>query len=432
MRIASDTDRWKKDLHYFLTCALAGATSGHAEYHYMDWLTAWRKRWMAAREAADRDAEAAEEAGLHEKMLTALRFNPRTERALRMLVCQWTRADRQALTASDIRNALGLSEEFREWTEALQSVEGTILAAGVPEGDELIALMEKLGIPRKDHADIAAAAEAVTVVEPWLWLLERTVTLIRSRTGLSFNMPVGPVMPDHGLEGWWFYTVAFLAAFPEAWAFHLVNGVPKEISAASLGILGEKISLYRTGSGYGGLVQHEFVAAVFCGRVYRLEQLDCVAWNERVEVLVPHTAQPLTTVPDQAWAERVHAFLRRLPHEYGEGVQWEEGTFTVEVGGWMLDHALDEYLPEDHELRRFTAALDPSTRTPDPYPVQDQYGLTGGDRDAVRYAFGRYVYDLADALSLTPETDVQRAVIAHLQGGRHWTLPTAGHRILSH
>ncbi|RPF30224.1 hypothetical protein EDD96_6818 [Streptomyces sp. Ag109_G2-6] len=432
VRIASDTDHWKQDLHYYLTCALAGATSGHAEYHYMDWLDAWRKRWIAAREAADRDAETAEEAALHEKMLTALRFHARTERALRKLVRQWTRADRQALTACDIREALGLGEEFRDWTEALENVQGTVLVPEIPEDDELIALMEELGIPREDHADIAAAAEALTAVgSPWLWLLERTLALLRSRMGRSFNMPVAPVMPDHGLEGWWFYTVVFLAAAPSVRVFHLVNKVPKEISAASLGILGEKISLYRTGSGYGGLVQHDFVAAVFCGRVYRLEQLDCVAWNERVEVLVPHTAQPLTTVPDQAWADRVHAFLRRLPQEYGEGVQWDLGSFTVKVGGWLLDHALDEYLPEDHELRQFTAALAPSTRTPDPYPVQEPNALTAGDRDAIKHAFGRYVYDLADALSLTPQTDVQHAVIAHLQAGRHWSLPAAGHRIHS-
>lgn len=432
VRIASDTGYWKQGLHYYLTCALAGATSGQAEYQYMDWLDAWRERWMAARTAGDRDAEAAEEAGLHEEMLTALRLHARTEQALRKLVRRWTREDRHALAACDIRKALGLGEEFREWTEALQNVEGTIPVAEMPEDSELMALMEELGIPREDHSDIAAAAEALTAVgSPWLWLLERTLALIRSRMGRSFNIPVGPVMPDRGLEGWWFYTVAFLAAAPSVRVFHLVNKVPKEISAASLGILGEKISLYRTGAGYGGLVQHDFVAAVFCGRVYRLEQLDCVAWNEEVEVVVPHTAQPLTTVPDQAWADRVHAFLRRLPHEYGEGVQWERGTFTVKVGSWLLDDALDEYLPEDHELRRFTAALDPSSRTIDryPYSVREPNELTAGDRDAIKHAFGRYVYDLAEALSLTPETDVQHAVIAHLRAGRHWTRPAAGHRI---
>lgn len=246
------------------------------------------------------------------------------------------------------------------------------------------------------------------------------------------SVPVGPFMSSHGTEGWWFYVVAFLAAAPRVREFHRSIEVPEEISAASLGVLGEKIALYRTGAACGALVQHDFVMGVFCGRIYRLEQLDCVAWNEEVDVYVPHAAHPLTTVPDQAWADRVHAFLRRLPREYGEGVQWKQGAFTIRVDSWLLDPALNDHLPEDHELRRFLAGIGSSRRRPDRDLTQDQLGLTGGDREAIQYAFGRYVGDLSDALSLIAETDVQHAVLAHLRAGHHWIRPAAGHSILAY
>ncbi|MFD0142814.1 MULTISPECIES: acyltransferase domain-containing protein [unclassified Streptomyces] len=143
--------------------------------------------------------------------------------------------------------------------------------------------------------------------------------------GNSLSLPVGPVMSDHSSEGWWFYTVAYLAATPHVREFHPSIEVSDETSAASLGVLGEKIALYRTASGHGGLVLHDFVMGVFCGRIHRLEQLDCVAWSDGVDVYVPHTVRPLTTVPDQAWADRVHEILWRLPREYGGGRQLGTG-----------------------------------------------------------------------------------------------------------
>ncbi|MDT9686768.1 acyltransferase domain-containing protein [Streptomyces sp. P9(2023)] len=430
----ADTDHWGKDLHQELTYFLAGASSAQAEHYYMVWLDEWRERWMAAREEGDQDAEAAAEADFREEVRSALGWRPSARRELRSKVGKWTQADRQLLTAADIRKALGLGEEFRGWTEALEEVTGPFLSPDIPEGDELIALMEELEIPQEDHADIAAAVDAVTDVDSsWLWLLERIFSLIRSRMGNSLNIPVGPVMRDHGSAGWWFYVVAFLAAAPAVRGFHRLIKVPAETSAATLGILGEKIAVYRRGdSGHGGLVQHDYVMAAFCGRLYRLEQLDCLAWNGQVDVRVPHGAHPLTTVPDQAWADRVHAFFRRLPQEYGQGIRWGQSALTVNVEGWMVDPDLNDYLPEDHDLRRFVAELGSFTRRHDLHPAQDQLGLTGGDRDAIEYAFGRYVWDLGDALALTAETDTQRAVLAHLQAGHHWTRPAAGHPIFSY
>ncbi|MFF5933194.1 acyltransferase domain-containing protein [Streptomyces sp. NPDC012508] len=436
VRIAH-TDDWSKStyIHYYLMLALHGGRGAYVDRAPLLWMDEWRARWIAAREEGDQDAEAAEERYLHEQVLAALGSDPGVQTELWKKLPTWEEMGRRTLTASYIRKALGLGEQFRAWTEALEAAAGRfdqLPVHGIPEGDELITLMEELQIPREDHTDIAAAVDAVTDVDsPWLWLLERTLWLIKSRMGNSLSLPVGPVMSDHGSEGWWFYTVAYLAATPHVRKFHRSIEVPDETSAASLGVLGEKIARYRTGSGHGGLVQHDFVMGVFCGRIYRLEQLDCVAWNDGVDVYVPHTAHPLTTVPDQAWADRVHAFLRRLPREYGEGVHWEQGAFTISVESWLLDPALNDYLPEGHELRRFIAQLGSSRRRHDRDPTQDQLGLTAGDREAIQYAYGRYVWDLGDALSLTAETDVQHAVLAHLQAGHHWIRPAAGHSVLA-
>ncbi|MFJ8162530.1 acyltransferase domain-containing protein [Streptomyces sp. NPDC096136] len=435
VRIAH-TDEWTTGLsvHYYLMYALLDGDGVRMDYAPLDWIDQWRRRWMAAREADDQSAVAAEKDYLHEQMLAALHGEPGVQRHLWERLPGWEVAARRTLTASYVRKSLGLGEEFRAWTEALEAAAKHYHwygAPGIHEGAALITLMEELKIPREDHADIAAAADAVTHVDsPWLWLLERTLWLIRSRMGNSLSVPVGPVMYEHGLEGWWFYVVAFLAATPYVRDFHRSIEVPEETSAAGLGVLGEKIALYRKGSEYGGLIQHDFVMGAFCGRIYRLEQLDCVAWNDGVDVYVPHTAHPLTTVPDQAWADRVHAFLRRLPREYGKGVQWEQGAFTISVNSWLLDPALNDHLPEDHELRRFIEGFTSSRRGPDRCPAQDQRGLTGGDREAIQYAFGRYVLDLDDALSLTAETALQHAALAHLRAGHHWIQPTAGLRFL--
>ncbi|MEU3692842.1 acyltransferase domain-containing protein [Streptomyces narbonensis] len=431
------TDDWTKgmSIHYYLTYALHAGRGAYVVRAPLLWIDEWRRRWMAAREEGDQAAMATEKRYLHEQVLAALGSDPGVQVELWSRLPRWEEQGRRTLTASDIRKALGLGEEFRAWTEGLEAAGprfDPFPVPGIPEGDELIALMEELRIPREDHADIAAAVDAVTDADsPWLWLLKRTLWLIRSRMGNSLSVPVGPFMSAHGTEGWWFYVVAFLAAAPQVREFHRSIEVPEEISAASLGVLGEKIALYRTGAGYGALVQHNFVMGVFCGRIYRLEQLDCVAWNGEVDVYVPHTAHPLTTVPDQAWADRVHAFLRRLPREYGKGAQWEQSAFTIRVDSWLLDPSLNHYLPEDHELRRFLAGLGNSRSRPDRHLTQDQRGLTAGDREAIQYTFGRYLGDLSDALSLTAETDVQHAVLTHLRAGHHWTRPAAGHSVLA-
>lgn len=98
----------------------------------------------------------------------------------------------------------------------------------------------------------------------------------------------------------------------------------------------------------------------------------------------------------------------------------------------MLDPALKDFLREDHELLRFVAGLGHFTRTQDEHPAPDHLGVTVGDRDAIEYAFGRYVYGLDDALSLPAGTDSQRAVLDRLRAGDHWTLPGAGHPVFDH
>ncbi|MGW7367364.1 acyltransferase domain-containing protein [Streptomyces sp. NPDC054841] len=331
------------------------------------------------------------------------------------------------IRAGDVRAELGLGEEYRDWIEALEEVEGPFPPLELPEGDKLGALLERLNVPSEDHPAIAEAALLVAQAgSSWRWLLDRTVKAARDLMGGDAPVPVGPVMPEHGLAGRWFYVVSCLATTSAVRALHSEIDVPDDVSWRSLGILGEKIAVRRRAADeQAPFLDHDYVMHVFRGRRYRLGQLDALAWNGYVDVRVPHTATPLTDAPDKAWGDEVHAFFRRMPRRYGRGIPFGYTAIPVNVNSWMVDLALREYLPDDHELRRFAGKLDFYTRSTD-CQAPDDAGLTPGDRDAIEYAYGRTVVDLQTALSLPTENDVQRVILNHLQAGHHWAQAGAG------
>ncbi|MEV8361796.1 acyltransferase domain-containing protein [Streptomyces niveus] len=342
--------------------------------------------------------------------------------------------------AAGARVALGLSEHdeyFRPWTEALGLLEAPFEPLDIPEGDRLDVLLERLKIPREDHAELTAALGEIC--EPgtaWRWLLDRTVRdtvnwLDKLRDSERPVVPDGLMVHHLGAAGRWFHVVANLAAVSQVRAFHERHRIPEEVSWASLAILGEKVAIHRRSTGHGGLVHLKGVAEAFRGRRYRLGQLDHVWCRTGVVVELPHGTGSLTTVPDYAWAEGVDRFFNDRLGEYGSGVKLGYNAMDIRAIGFFLDPALEEHLPEDHELSRFANTLvrtySRTLRASEP----DERGLSDSDRSALEYAFGLLVSNVEQALALPTESAVQRAVTDHLRAGRHWGTASAAHPIFA-
>lgn len=64
--------------------------------------------------------------------------------------------------AAEVRAALGLGEEHREWTEALERTPVGAAGAEIPTGQQLASLLTHLKVPAADQAEVAEAADKAT------------------------------------------------------------------------------------------------------------------------------------------------------------------------------------------------------------------------------------------------------------------------------
>ncbi|WP_262386804.1 acyltransferase domain-containing protein [Streptomyces sp. TRM49041] len=344
--------------------------------------------------------------------------------------------------AVEVRAALGLGEEHREWTEALEWTPADDHEAELPAGQQLTSLLTRLKLPVEDQAEMAEAAEeAIEPDTPWRWLLDRTVASLRATMGLDTLMPPRPALTTDSPTGRWLTVLACLAVVPDVRALHARMEVPDEVSWASLGILGEKAAVRRrtlagARAGAGTEVEAEakapfsydnYLLPVFQGRRYRLDGLDCRASNVSIDVRLPYGTEPFGILPDMAWAHEIHYFFRRLPRRYADGVRFGYDAIPCRIGSWINDPAVGDYLPEDHEIRRFIRKCQHFSHY-GPGPA-DETGLTSGDRDALEQTFGQSPANRETALHLTPTTPVQQAVLEHLGAGNHWALDHCGQAI---
>ncbi|MEU9313792.1 acyltransferase domain-containing protein [Streptomyces sp. NPDC048256] len=294
----------------------------------------------------------------------------------------------ESANAAAVRAALGLGEEHREWTEALERSPVGATGAEIPTGQQLSSLLAQLKVPAADQAEIAEAAdEATEPGTPWLWLLERTIAALRATMGLDTPMPSRPALPEHGPTGRWLTLLACLTVVPDVRALHATMEVPDEVSWASLGIVGEKVAVRRrTLEAAGTEVEppfpfDDYVLPVFQGRRYRLDGFDCRASNDFIDVRLPYGTEPFGILADMAWAHEFHYFFRRLPRRYANGVPFGYTGIPCYLGSWINDPAVADFFPRDHEIRRFTSAYQYiNNRGAGP---ADKAGLTPGDRDAL-------------------------------------------------
>jgi hypothetical protein len=113
--------------------------------------------------------------------------------------------------------------------------------------------------------------------------------------------------------------------------------------------------------------------------------------------------------PDALTPEACDESLRRMKAAFDK-LQPDGPPRIATCTSWMLDGQLAEYLPSDSNIlafqRRFTLA--PGTRDNDDAILNSVFGGEGSK----------------DLSALPQETTLERAVVAHLRGGRHWHMRT--------
>ena len=188
------------------------------------------------------------------------------------------------------------------------------------------------------------------------------------------------------------------------------------MSRLSLVDLGRNLTVHRMRYGTRGLHNPDWFAVHFSGGVYdfgrlqfqrsRLDEamaaslqangLTFAAGDPALEVHIPEFWGPLTPDACQRSFERAKDFFPR---------HFPEEQYNVAVcHSWLLDDQLQEYLAEQSNIVQF----------------QRRFNLVGGtDNDSAiaRFVFGRVGSPLSD---MPRQTRLERAIVAHLEAGRHW------------
>jgi hypothetical protein len=248
--------------------------------------------------------------------------------------------------------------------------------------------------------------------EAW-WLLERLYHRVVSSNGVAAAPPwPAPVPGDDPLTRY-FHLYVFLAAVPDVLELNGRRGIPHEVTWETLRDTGLQVANYQTRNGRPGFDGAFWIWLHFRGEIYRLGRLQyndsriTFDGNEfgfkkgdpSLGVHIPALG-PLTSDSCDESLELARGFFEK---------HFPEVNYRVATcDSWLLDAQLAEYLPSTSNIirfqRRFTTV--PGSTVP-------------GDDDVVRFVFGR----LPESLDELPmETTLQRAVVKHLQEGRHWQI----------
>jgi hypothetical protein len=239
--------------------------------------------------------------------------------------------------------------------------------------------LEFLGVPPEDIGLVLTAPVGEEVAARCRELLESTA-------------PVA--WPN--VDGY-FYVHVFLAALPAVRAQHAALGIPDHISRATLADLGNKMAIFRRTHGVGGLDRQSWLSRHFRGTLYRLGRLQFDMLGPDLDVHIPEDGPLDPAGCDESFGAARPFFARYFGNTYRSAI----------CRSWLLDDQLAEYLPETSNIIRF----------------QRRFRATGqvedGDHDILEFVFRRHPDDLGE---LPQRTGLQRAIVAHLQAGRHWRI----------
>ncbi|HEV8535294.1 MAG TPA: acyltransferase domain-containing protein [Candidatus Limnocylindria bacterium] len=301
-------------------------------------------------------------------------------------------------------------DEHRPWLDALVAAGPPPRGFHLPELTQASAVLDELGVERRDAAEIIAAWPGpVRDSELW-WLLERAYHLLVRDIG-GIDVLRAPSLPgSFGAAGRFFWTYVFLAALGDVREYHERRGIPREVSDTTLADLGRNLSRDRRLFGEGGLRTHGWLTLHFRGAIYELGRLQFNRMHVRATetgpggpregdhalgVHIPEGGQLASASCDASFGRAREFFARHFS---------ETPARIAICTSWLLDEQLADYLEPGSNILRF----------------QRRFRVIGGyeaDADILRFVFGR----IAPALDELPErTTLERAVVAHLRAGKHW------------
>jgi hypothetical protein len=272
----------------------------------------------------------------------------------------------------------------------------------LPDDAELADWLPRLGVAPADAADLLAARPGP----------DRYGALTATREELVAGMGVVDdelPWPDEPDTDTWFYAWALLSALPAVRGYHGRQGIPDDVSWASLADFGLQLARYRRLHGRAGLASSDWLTLHFRGILYRLGRLqfqrndipEATGPALSVHITADGPLTPRACDESFAWAAR---FFRR--HYPDEGYRW------AVCGSWLLDEQLAGYLPPDSNIIRFQQRF----QVPEGAPTHE------ADLTVLKYVFDRPPTPLlpGELDALPQETSLQRAIVGHLRAGGHW------------
>jgi hypothetical protein len=286
----------------------------------------------------------------------------------------------------------------------IERLAGDRPSAPVPDKARAGAMLQRLAV-RPDDADEILAGWPDDDSPLWTpelrWLLDRSIALVRADLGGFEWLAPGPELPRERGPAWrHLYAYAYLALVDVAFGYHRDHGISESVSWTTLADFGRNLAVDRRMNREGWPVMQAWLTLHARGGLYELGRLQHQRGDGTISLHVPE-AGPLTAEAIVASLDEARAFFpRHFPDEHYT---------TFSCGSWLLDPQLLEYLPADSNIVRFQQRFELE-------PYEQPEGLDP-DVEVRRFAFR----SLTTPLDRLPRrTVLQRAVIDHLQSGRHW------------
>ncbi|MFI6318510.1 acyltransferase domain-containing protein [Nonomuraea sp. NPDC050556] len=309
------------------------------------------------------------------------------------------------MDSESVRRELRLGENTAAWLSRIDELGPPPEPVRLPRGDEARDLLRRLEVPALDVEEIVAATPDPDRDPALWWLLERAHHEIVHRMG-DFKVKVrgGPTLPSEaGDAARFFHAYVFLATIPAVRSFHATRDIPEATTWETLTQLGESVAIHRRKHGEGGTNMPWWLTFLLRGLVYRLGRLQFSLAVARggspvLGMHIPEVGGPLIPEIYYDSLRRARPFFdRHFP---------EHGARTATGTSWLLDPQLAEYLAEDShilQLRRDWTLIDAEPED--------------GDDAILEFVFR---YNGQPLEELPQRSALERAVVTHLQAGRHW------------
>lgn len=319
------------------------------------------------------------------------------------------------MDANVVRGELNLGEgpKMTAWLSRLDEQGPPPEPVWLPRGEEARDLLRRLTVPELDAEEIVAATPDPARDPALWWLLERAHhSIVRHMGDVTVKMRGGPTLPRAaGAAAPYFHVYVFLATMPAARRLHAERGIPDDIAWATLAQLGEMIAIHRRRFGEGGMNTQWWLHFHLRGVMYRLGRLQYSLghWPDgtpHLGIHVPETGGPLSPQAVDDSLGRARPFFDRYFPEHG-------ARLGLGVPSWIRDPQLAEYLPEKANVVRYMRR----------WTLTDSAPFQNGDDSVLEFVFRWNGQPLDE---LPQRTTLEKAVIAHLNAGRHWHART-GH-----